>query len=82
MELIDRLSAAGCGTIEAGSFVSAKWVPQMADSREVLAKIRRKQGVKYAALTPNLRGLEEALGAGVDEVQFIAVRFLIVQVFT
>lgn len=76
VELIDRLTAAGCGTIEAASFVSPKWVPQMADGGEVLAKIRRKQGVKYAALTPNLRGLEQALGAGVDEVQFAAVRAL------
>jgi len=48
----------------------------MADGGEVLAKIRRKEGVKYAALTPNLRGLEEALGAGVDEVQFAAIRAL------
>lgn len=76
MELIDRLADAGCGTIEAASFVSPKWVPQMADGGEVLAKIRRKEGVKYAALTPNLRGLEEALGAGVDEVQFAAIRAL------
>lgn len=71
VELIDLLSAAGCGTIEAASFVSPKWVPQMADGSEVLAKIRRAPGVKYAALTPNLRGLEGALGAGVDEVQFV-----------
>lgn len=71
VELIDLLSAAGCGTIEAASFVSPKWVPQMADGREVLAKIRRAPGVKYAALTPNLRGLEGALEAGVDEVQFV-----------
>lgn len=69
VELINLLSAAGCGTIEAASFVSPKWVPQMADGGEVLAKIRRAPGVKYAALTPNLRGLEGALEAGVDEVQ-------------
>ena len=68
VELIDLLSAAGCGTIEAASFVSPKWVPQMADGSDVLSKIRRAPGVKYAALTPNLRGLEGALEAGVDEV--------------
>lgn len=70
--LIDRLSDAGCGTIEAASFVSPKWVPQMADGREVVAKIRRAPGVKYAALTPNLRGLEAAIEAGVDEVAVFA----------
>lgn len=68
--LIDRLSAAGCGSIEAASFVSPKWVPQMADGSEVLAEIRRPLGVKFAALTPNLQGLERAIDAGVDEVQF------------
>lgn len=67
--MIDRLSDAGCGTIEAASFVSPKWVPQMADGREVVGKIRRAPGVKYAALTPNLRGLEAAIEAGVDEVR-------------
>ena len=75
VELIDLLSAAGCGTIEAASFVSPKWVPQMADGGDVLAKIRRAPGVKYSALTPNLRGLEGALEAGVDEVQSLNERF-------
>lgn len=68
--LIDRLSSAGCGTIEAASFVSPKWIPQMADGREVMSQITRASGVRYAALTPNVRGLEAALEAGVDEVLF------------
>ncbi|CAM9493612.1 unnamed protein product [Scytosiphon promiscuus] len=72
VELIDRLSAAGCGVIEAASFVSPKWVPQMADGSDVLAKIQRRPSVKYAALTPNIRGLEGALAAGVDEVAVFA----------
>lgn len=67
--MIDRLSDAGCKAIETTSFVSPKWVPQMADGREVVGKIRRVPGVKYAALTPNVRGLEAAIEAGVDEVQ-------------
>lgn len=66
--LIDCLSAAGFARIEAASFVSPKWVPQMADSAEVLRGIRRAPGVRYAALTPNLRGLTDALEAGADEV--------------
>lgn len=66
--LIDRLASAGCTAIEAASFVSPKWVPQMADGREVMDGIRRSPGVRYAALTPNLKGLDAALEAGVDEV--------------
>lgn len=66
--LIDRLSTAGFGRIECASFVSPKWVPQMAGSSEVLARIRRTEGVRYAALTPNMRGYEDALDAGADEV--------------
>lgn len=66
--LIDRLSAAGLRTIEATSFVSPKWVPQMADAAEVLAGIQRRDGVRYPVLVPNLAGLERALAAGVDEV--------------
>ncbi len=66
--LIDCLSAAGFRRIEVASFVSPKWVPQMADSAEVLAGIRRAEGVRYAALTPNLKGLERAIAAGADEV--------------
>ncbi|MBL4647037.1 MAG: hydroxymethylglutaryl-CoA lyase [Rhizobiales bacterium] len=68
IELINHLSAAGFSNIEAASFVSPKWVPQMADAAEVMAGITRKPGVTYSALTPNLRGLERALEAGVDEV--------------
>ncbi|WP_237059324.1 hydroxymethylglutaryl-CoA lyase [Microbulbifer sediminum] len=66
--LIDRLSAAGLPVIEAGSFVSPKWVPQMAASEEVLAGIQRRPGVTYSALTPNMKGYERALQARADEV--------------
>jgi len=66
--LIDLLSDTGLRYIEATSFVSPKWVPQMADALDVMAGITRKKGVTYAALTPNIKGLEAALGAGVDEV--------------
>ncbi|WP_136246931.1 hydroxymethylglutaryl-CoA lyase [Halomonas borealis] len=68
LALIDRLGAAGLTHIEAASFVSPKWVPQMADHREVMHGLRRHQGVTYSALTPNLKGLEAALECGVDEV--------------
>lgn len=66
--LIDCLSGAGFRRIEVASFVSPKWVPQMADASEVLAGIARAPGVRYAALTPNLRGLNAALAADADEV--------------
>ncbi len=66
--LVNALSNAGLGYIETGAFVSPKWVPQMADSAAVFAGIERKNGITYAALTPNLRGFEAALAAGVDEV--------------
>ncbi|HEY0834143.1 MAG TPA: hydroxymethylglutaryl-CoA lyase [Azospirillum sp.] len=68
IELIERLADAGLTVIESGSFVSPKWVPQMADSPEVFAGIRRKAGVVYTALTPNAKGLEGALAARADEV--------------
>jgi len=68
VQLIDRLSAAGFGHIEAAAFVSPKWVPQMAGSADVLARIRRRAGTVYSALVPNLKGMEAALAAGVDEV--------------
>ncbi|SDG58599.1 hydroxymethylglutaryl-CoA lyase [Onishia taeanensis] len=68
LELIDRLGAAGLRHIEAASFVSPKWVPQMADHREVITGLKRRDGVVYSALTPNLKGLEAALQCGVDEV--------------
>ncbi|WP_151632161.1 hydroxymethylglutaryl-CoA lyase [Noviherbaspirillum aerium] len=68
IELVDRLTDAGFINIEAASFVSPKWVPQMATSAEVMDKIRRKPGVVYSALTPNMKGFEAALAAGADEV--------------
>jgi isopropylmalate/homocitrate/citramalate synthase len=72
IELIDRLTAAGLPAIEATAFVSPKWVPQMADNREVMAGITRKAGVSYPVLTPNLQGFENALAAGADEVAVFA----------
>jgi hydroxymethylglutaryl-CoA lyase len=66
--LIDRLTDAGLPAIEATSFVSPKWVPQMADNAQVMAAIRRKPGVRYPVLTPNIKGFEAALAAGADEV--------------
>ena len=66
--LIDALSGAGFSRIECASFVSPKWVPQMAGSAEVLAGITRAEGVRYAALTPNVRGYEDALAAKADEI--------------
>ncbi|RFP89895.1 hydroxymethylglutaryl-CoA lyase [Rhodobacteraceae bacterium 63075] len=66
--LVDLLSGAGFGRIECASFVSPKWVPQMADSAEVLAGITRRPGVSYAALTPNMRGFEGAVAAQADEI--------------
>ncbi|UWR16791.1 hydroxymethylglutaryl-CoA lyase [Sulfitobacter sp. M368] len=66
--LIDRLSDAGFRRIECASFVSPKWVPQMAGSGEVLGQIKRAKGVRYAALTPNMRGYEDALAAKADEI--------------
>jgi hydroxymethylglutaryl-CoA lyase len=68
IELVDRLSAAGFVNVEAASFVSPKWVPQMATSSEVMQGIARRPGVLYSALTPNMKGFEAALAAGVDEV--------------
>ncbi|MEN8708646.1 MAG: hydroxymethylglutaryl-CoA lyase [Paracoccaceae bacterium] len=68
INLVDMLSACGFSKIEATSFVSPKWVPQMADAAEVLAGITRAQGVSYAALTPNMRGLTEAQAANANEV--------------
>ncbi len=66
--LIEDLAKAGIKRIEAASFVSPKWVPQMADSGEVLRNIARQSDVTYSALTPNLKGLELALDAGAEEV--------------
>ncbi|MCB1314287.1 MAG: hydroxymethylglutaryl-CoA lyase, partial [Sedimentitalea sp.] len=70
--LVDCLSRAGFNRIEVASFVSPKWVPQMAGSAEVLAGIARVPGVRYAALTPNMRGYEDALAAGADEIAVFA----------
>ena len=66
--LIDALAEAGVPSIEATSFVSPKWVPQMADAADVMARIRRRPGVTYAVLTPNMKGFEGALVAKADEV--------------
>ncbi|MCK6451410.1 MAG: hydroxymethylglutaryl-CoA lyase [Alphaproteobacteria bacterium] len=67
--LVERLAESGLTVIEAGSFVSPKWVPQMADTGELLAVIRRKPGVRYPVLVPNLKGFEAAAAAtGVDEI--------------
>jgi len=68
VELIDRLSDAGLPAIEATAFVSPKWVPQMADSADVMARIRRKPGVAYPVLVPNMKGFEAAVAAGAREV--------------
>ncbi|XP_055710575.1 hydroxymethylglutaryl-CoA lyase, mitochondrial isoform X2 [Phlebotomus papatasi] len=68
IELINRLSDTGLKTIEATSFVSPKWVPQMADNVEVLKGITKKSGVSYPVLTPNIKGFEAALAAGATEV--------------
>ncbi len=70
--LVDRLSEAGFRRIECASFVSPKWVPQMAGSADVLAGIRRAEGVRYAALAPNIRGYEDAVKAGADEIAVFA----------
>ncbi|MDP2559896.1 hydroxymethylglutaryl-CoA lyase [Psychrobium sp. 1_MG-2023] len=68
VNLINSLSQAGLKYIETGSFVSPKWVPQMADSSEVFAKIERTDGITFAALTPNLQGFNAAIAADADEV--------------
>lgn len=70
--LIDLLSRAGFRRIEVASFVSPKWVPQMADSAQVMAQMTRRPGVKYAALTPNMQGYSAAVAAGADEVAIFA----------
>ena len=70
--LIDALSDAGHTRIEAGAFVSPKWVPQMADTDAVFAGIRRRPGVRYSALVPNMAGLDRAIAAGVTDVAVFA----------
>ena len=68
IELINRLSACGLPVVEATSFVSPKWVPQLADAAEVLSGIQRRAGVEYPVLVPNVQGLERALAAGAKEI--------------
>ena len=68
IKLVDSLSEAGFRLIEATSFVSPKWVPQLGDAAEVMAGIQRKEDVRYIVLTPNKRGLDDALAAGIDEI--------------
>jgi hydroxymethylglutaryl-CoA lyase len=68
VELIRRLGDAGLRTIEATAFVSPKWVPQMADAAEVMAKIERRDGVSYPVLVPNMKGFEAAHAAGATEI--------------
>jgi hydroxymethylglutaryl-CoA lyase len=70
--LIDRLAAAGLSVVEAGSFVSPKWVPQMADTAAVMAAIARRAGVSYPVLVPNLKGYEAARAAGAEEIAVFA----------
>ncbi len=70
--LIERLADSGIAAIEATSFVSPRWVPQMADNSEVMARIARRSGVRYSALTPNMKGFEAARAAAVDEVAVFA----------
>ncbi|MDP6258146.1 MAG: hydroxymethylglutaryl-CoA lyase [Rhodospirillales bacterium] len=73
VELIDRLSATGVPRIETVSFVNPKRVPQMADAEDVMAKIKRPNGVSFAGLALNARGAERAINAGVDEVRYVVV---------
>lgn len=68
IEMVHRLQAAGLRRIETTSFVSAKWIPQLADAAEVMAGIQRQGGVRYSVLTPNMKGFEAALAARADEV--------------
>ena len=68
LQLVNALSETGLTVIETGSFVSPKWVPQMADSAELFGRISRKPGITYSALTPNMKGFEAAIAAGADEV--------------
>jgi hydroxymethylglutaryl-CoA lyase len=72
VELVDRLTDAGFPNIEVTSFVSPKWVPQMSDAADVMARIRRKPGVVYSVLVPNIKGFEGALAAKADEIVVFA----------
>ncbi len=72
IDLINRLSETGLTYIEATSFVSPKWVPQMGDAAEVMAGIKRKSGVTYPVLVPNEKGMEGALASGATEIAVFA----------
>jgi hydroxymethylglutaryl-CoA lyase len=72
LEFLDRLAAAGLTTLEATSFVHPKWVPQLADAEELLARLARHEGVRYPVLVPNERGLDRALDAGVEHIAIFA----------
>lgn len=72
VELIERLAASGLRVVEAGAFVSPKWIPQMADSAAVLAALERRTGVSYPVLVPNMKGYEAAVAAGAEEVAVFA----------
>jgi hydroxymethylglutaryl-CoA lyase len=72
LALIDRLIAAGVSCIEATSFVSPKWVPQMADHQEIMARLPQKQGIQFPVLTPNMKGFENAIASGAKEVAVFA----------
>lgn len=72
LEFLDRLAAAGLTTLEATSFVHPKWVPQLADAEELLARLARHEGVRYPVLVPNERGLNRALDAGVEHIAIFA----------
>ncbi|WP_199433998.1 hydroxymethylglutaryl-CoA lyase [Qaidamihabitans albus] len=72
LEFLDRLAAAGLGTLEATSFVHPKWVPQLADAEQLLAGLPRRPGVRYPVLVPNERGLDRALAAGVRHIAVFA----------
>ncbi|MFO0998300.1 MAG: hydroxymethylglutaryl-CoA lyase [Alphaproteobacteria bacterium] len=68
VELIERLSDAGLRSVEAGAFVSPKWVPQMADTADVLSVVKKRPGVAYPVLVPNMKGFEAAIAASVEEI--------------
>jgi len=70
--LIEQLADAGLSVVEAGSFVSPKWIPQMADTAEVLAGLKRKAGVSYPVLVPNMKGFDAARASGVAEIAVFA----------
>jgi len=72
IRLIEKLVDAGLPVVESGAFVSPKWVPQMADSAEVFKAVQKRAGVSYPMLVPNMKGLEAALDAGVEEIAIFA----------